>query len=41
MPVFVDTGIGVAPQPFPFGTAVLAGSRGGALDQQTYTWSFS
>ena len=41
MPVFLDTGIGVAPQPFPFGTAALAGTRGGALDQQTYTWSFS
>lgn len=41
MPVFVDTGIGVAPQPMPFGTEVLAGTRGGALDQQNYTWSFS
>ena len=41
MPVFVDTGIGVAPQPMPFGTEVLAGSRGGALDEQTYTWAFN
>ena len=41
MPVFLDTGIGVAPQPFPFGAAALAGTRGGALDQQTYIWSFS
>lgn len=41
MPVFVDTGIGVAPQAMPFGTEVLAGSRGGPLDQQTYTWVFN
>ena len=40
-PVFLDTGIGVAPQPFPFGTEVLAGTRGGPLDQENYTWSFS
>ncbi|HET7042456.1 MAG TPA: hypothetical protein VFI13_10570 [Gemmatimonadales bacterium] len=40
MPVFLDTGIGGAHQPFPFGATVLAGTRGGALDQQTYTWSF-
>ena len=39
-PVFLDTGIGVAPQPFPFGTDVLSGTRGGPQDQENYTWSF-
>lgn len=41
LPVFVDTGIGGAPQPMPFGAEVLAGSRGGAPDEQTGTWTFS
>ncbi len=31
--VFVDTGIGIAPQPFPFGASQLAGSRGGPADR--------
>lgn len=39
--VFLDTGIGVAPQPFPFGTPALAGSRGGPADDQNVTWAFS
>ncbi len=41
MPVYLDTGIGIAPRPFPFGAAQLAGSRGGPADEQNYSWSFS
>jgi hypothetical protein len=40
MPVYLDTGIGIARQPMPFGTERLAGSRGGPQDFENYTWSF-
>lgn len=40
MPVYLDTGIGIAPRPFPFGATQLSGSRGGPLDQENYSWSF-
>ena len=40
-PVFLDTGIGIAPQRLPVGSTQLAGSRGGPSDDQNFTWSFS